>query len=446
MTAPRTINCAGFGDEPSHDLEATDENFAGWALDPNRKTVRCREHDRQYRQSRKGSAPSRQVTKAVAKVQRFDGETVPSELADNSHEYIPDPELVALWQSVVNGTLQYGDRPANILFLGPSGSGKTDGARFLAASANLPFTKVDAASMTDPEAWFGTREVVVEDGASATRYQPSDFVKAIQQQGVVFIDEMNRVDDEHRNVLLPLMDGTGQVTNPLTGEIVTRHPHAFIIMAGNRGLQFTGVSAIDPAFMTRSLVVELDYLAEDQEIRVVVEATGCETRVATAFAKFAVETRAKAKADPDFTPISTREVIEASRRVARGLSLDLAAKFVILNSASGEGDTASVRSELEAIWIGVRQFGLEPEERKTSGETSEWVCPIHGKARIVPAGVSKAGNPYPAFKACPEFGCDHTEDRDKRSATSGPHTCPECGAPVPAGRNAICPNCGAALS
>ena len=451
MNPNATIHCAGFGAIAEHDLENTEANFAGWARDPNRKTVRCRECDKAYRQARKGAAPTREARKASRTAVRFEAsdEMVPDGLAARSHQYIADPELVALWQSVTRGTLDEGDRPANILFLGPSGVGKTDGAAFLAAMVGLPFLKVDAASMTDPEAWFGTREVVVEDGASATRYVPSALVEALQRPGVVFIDEMNRVDDEHRNVWLPLLDGTGRVTNPLTGTVIERHPHCFIIMAGNRGLQFTGVSAIDPAFMTRSLVVELDYLAEDDETRVAIEATGVDPSTARCFAKFAGETRERAKVEPDFIPVSTREVIEASRRVARGLSRDLAAKFVILNAASSEGASASVRQELELIWNGVRAYEDptgETGQAPAAPDGPEWVCPVHGTARIVPAGTSKAGRPYPAFRACPEYGCDHTEDRDKRVVAKGkPNACPSCGAPVPAGRNVLCPTCGAAI-
>jgi hypothetical protein len=37
----------------------------------------------------------------------------------------------------------------------------------------------------------------------------------------------------------------------------------------------------------------------------------------------------------------------------------------------------------------------------------EWVCPIHGQSKTVPAGVSqRTGKPYSAFIACPEMGCN----------------------------------------
>lgn len=38
-----------------------------------------------------------------------------------------------------------------------------------------------------------------------------------------------------------------------------------------------------------------------------------------------------------------------------------------------------------------------------------WVCPVHGQWKVVPPGVARsgprAGQPYPAFIACPAQGC-----------------------------------------
>lgn len=441
------ILCSGFGALPSHEEDATDANFARWALEPNRKTVRCRNCDREWRRARKGkgsTAPRVQTQDFSAlKFAQPEADVAGIEITDEvvalSHEYVPDPELVALWKSVVEGTLQHGDPAANIIFFGPSGSGKTDGAAWLAGLVNLPFTKVDAASMTDPEAWFGSKEVEVEDGASVTRYRPSDFVQAIQRPGVVFIDEVNRVDDEHRNVLLPLTDGTGKVTNPLTGEIVLRHQHCFIIMAGNRGVQFTGTSAVDPAFTSRAYTVEFDYIPVEAERKVARDATGCDDDTAAVFVAFANETREKAKVDPDFTPISTREVIMACRRVARGLDRDLAAKFAVINAMSGEGGTASIRQELQSIWNGVR---LTKAEVAAPGE---WKCPTHGRSRHVPAGVSANGNPYLEFWACPEPMCEETSGWDD-DADLSVIVCPECSHSNPPGRTSFCANCGAVLN
>jgi MoxR-like ATPase len=163
------------------------------------------------------------------------------------------------------------------------------------------------------------------------------------------------VRDEHRNVLLPLFDGTHRVTNPLTGDQVVKHPQCFVIMSGNRGLQFTGTYAIDPALLTRSLTWEFDYIAADDEERITREASGCDEEMAKLFVRFANETRVKAKQDVDFAPISTREVISAAKLVAMGVTPDIAAQVVVMYSASAEGGPESIRAKLESIWTGIRK-------------------------------------------------------------------------------------------
>lgn len=286
-----------------------------------------------------------------------------------SHDFVPSAELIEMWGAVTNDAAK-GGHPFNLLFLGPSGSGKTEAAMFLADIVGLPFTKVDAASMTDPESWFGTREVVAQDGVSVTVYRPSSFVLAIEEPGVLLIDELNRVRDEHRNVLLPLLDGTHQVTNPLTGDVVVKHPRCFIIGTGNRGVQFTGTHAVDPALMTRMLTFPFEYAHEVAEVKIAVDASGCEQETAELFVRFANESRERAKADPDLAPISTREIISACKLVASGSSVDLAAKLAIMNQASPEGGPQSVQAGLELIWNGIRTTGQAPP--KECGEEHPW--------------------------------------------------------------------------
>lgn len=267
--------------------------------------------------------------------------------------YVASRELLQVWDAVVK-TGANGNYPLVLMFLGPSGCGKTVGAEYLAGSVGLPFTKVDAASMTDPESWFGTREVVARDGVSVTTYRPSTFVSSITKPGVTLIDEVNRIRDEHRNIVLPLTDGTHQVTNPLTGEIVKRDPGNFIIMSGNRGLQFTGTYAVDPALMTRSVVVEFDYMDPRSEQTLLEQRTGVDAEVAKALVALASDTRTLAKSDPDMAPVSTRELLAAADLHAKGCPLDLAVQVGIINGAPDDGGVDSIRQKVVNIWGGKR--------------------------------------------------------------------------------------------
>jgi MoxR-like ATPase len=280
----------------------------------------------------------------------------PAPLTTAATDYRPSRELVATWAAVLMNAAD-GQPADNLLFLGPSGSGKTEAARYLAAMSRLPFTKVDAPSMVDPESWFGTREVVVVDGAPKTVYVESEFIRAVQQRGVLLIDEGNRVADAIRGILLSLFDDSRTVTNPLTGQVVVRHPECFVIMTGNAGLMFTGTYAVDPAFLTRTLTTNFDYLESPDEIALARSRTGCSDDVATLFVRFANEARQRAKSTEDFPPVSTREVLKACRLVALGLDVDTAARQVVINAASGDGGAESTRANLEMIWNGIRPKG-----------------------------------------------------------------------------------------
>jgi MoxR-like ATPase len=327
----------------------------------------CQDHEDEYRAKRRGttSVPRRQATPRAAtsakvsllNVQIPEGRT---------HAYMIPPELGLFWNAMMVGATK---RPAgNAMFIGPSGSGKTDGAESLALEHGLDFAKIDAASMTDPESWFGTREIVVQDGVAVTDYKPSLFVESIQKPGITFIDEINRCRDEGRQILLPVIDYTRSVMNPLTGAQIRRHPQNFIIMAGNVGLQFTGISAIDPAFWTRTSVVEFEYIDPITERHIVEQASGCDPETAFILVAFATDTRERAKTDDEFPVLSTRELIAAGQKVADGLERDHAVKVELLNHTSKEGGTSSSRHELAAIWTGIRAKRLELAEASTAAE------------------------------------------------------------------------------
>jgi MoxR-like ATPase len=325
-----------------------------------RVASQCKACKAQYRAGRSAAgrptsakvASSAKVAAAQAAIAVAQG-AVARATAKVDSDYQPDPALVATW-AAVQLIAATGAPAPNLLFTGPSGSGKTEGARYLASLSGLDLVKVDAPSMTDPEAWFGTREVVVENGAPRTEYHESEFAAALRRPCVLLIDEANRVSDMIRGILLSLLDDTRQCTNPITGETIVRHAQCFIVMTGNVGLSYTGTYAIDPAFFTRALTTSFDYLPAGEENRLAVERTGCTAEQAGLFVRFANDTRLRAKTDPDFVPISTREVLVACRLVAVGLDVDIAARQVVINAASDDGGAQSRRAELERIWLGIR--------------------------------------------------------------------------------------------
>lgn len=267
-------------------------------------------------------------------------------------DFVPPKDVVATFAAARMIAAEGIDPVPNLHFIGPSGSGKTELAKKLAADSGLPFFKVDAPSMVDPESWFGTREVEVRDGAPMTVFHESEFIRAVTQRCVLLVDEFNRSPGFVRQIMLGLLDDTRQVTNPLTGQVVVRHPECFMILTSNVGLSFTDTHAIDPAFRTRVLTSRVDYLSAAAERKLAASRTGCTPEIADLFVRVAQETRAVANQNEDFPPMSTREVLNACRLVAQGLAPKVAFEQVMLNAASTDGGGESVHSRLELIWAG----------------------------------------------------------------------------------------------
>lgn len=277
----------------------------------------------------------------------------PEGLTTPATDYRPNREVVSTF-AAIQMIARSGAIAPNMMFLGPSGSGKTEAARDLARRAGISFFKIDAPAMTDPEAWFGTREVIIEDGAPKTVVNESEFVTALGQQCILLIDEGNRVSDAIRGILLALWDDSRSTTNPLTGQTIRRHPECYIVMTGNIGLNFTGTYAVDPAFLTRAVTTRFGYLPSTEETVLAESRTGCAPEIAALFVRFASETRVRAAASEDFPPISTREVLTACALVAQGLDPNAAAHQVIINAAAADGGPESVQGQLEMIWAGIR--------------------------------------------------------------------------------------------
>jgi nitric oxide reductase NorQ protein len=259
------------------------------------------------------------------------------------HTYRPNPKLVRLWDAIVAAS-QHGDHLV-LAMHGPHGSGKTDGAEFLAKRADRPLVKIDAKSMVDAEAWFGTRGAV----EGSTFYHPSEFVKALQERSVIQIDEYTRVSNDVRDVLNPLMDGSRTVLNPITGDRITLHPECIVILSGNVGFKYTGSYDVDPATTSRLAVINIDYPAHDDEVAIITEHTGVPAGTANRLIELAAETRN----NPKMEAVSTRQLLQAAVLISTGLDETEAVEAKIINAASDQGDGGSARARLATLWGGI---------------------------------------------------------------------------------------------
>ena len=167
----------------------------------------------------------------------------------------------------------------NILLDGPQGCGKTVLAKAVSEQLGMRFVFFNCGAVVEASDFLATIQVrASEDGHPVTDFIPTEILTAMADASteparsfLIFLDEFNRCPENARNALMPALDATRRVFNPMTNQFLSIPDNVQFIAAVNRGGEFSGTYGIDAAQLDRFAPLQMDYLPEEEETRLLGE-------------------------------------------------------------------------------------------------------------------------------------------------------------------------------
>ena len=179
-----------------------------------------------------------------------------------------DPVLSLKLQALLESGL-------NILLDGPQGSGKTMLSRKVAEALDMEYVFFNCSSVFEATDFLAVLQLrATKKGQVETAWIPTDILRALEEaqthpekRYLIFLDEFNRCREMARNGIMPALDATRKMYNPLTGGTIDIPDNTLWIAAINNGPQFTGATSVDPAQLDRFAPLKMNYPPPGEEVK-----------------------------------------------------------------------------------------------------------------------------------------------------------------------------------
>lgn len=241
-----------------------------------------------------------------------------------------------------------------ILVVGGSGYGKTSMAQRFAKVTGMDCIRMNCASVTNPEEWFGYR--VAEEGS--TKFVPSAFIEAVVKGScVVILDEFNRLESWLTNTMYPLLDHDQSTV--IMNERFTVGPNVLFVATANIGYNFTGTFATDTAMTNRfDAVARVGDIPSVEEVKVLTTSHKIKLADAESVVRIANVIRTKGICD-----CSIRSTLKIARLISHGSTVRSAFEHSLVTASIIDGNSAIHKNLLDIMNT---QIGVYAADEKMS--------------------------------------------------------------------------------
>lgn len=187
--------------------------------------------------------------------------------------YVKVKEDVVGRENEIKSILAAMDAGKHILLEGPPGTSKSTMLRKIALAANIPFYIVEGNIDLTPSKLVGhfNPAKVMADNYQPEYFEKGPLTKAMEEGGILYIEEFNRMPADVSNVLITPME-EGEMYIPRYGQVLAVHP--FTVIAAQNPYDDVGTVRVSRAFMDRICLIKMDYQSEDEEREIVHRRTG----------------------------------------------------------------------------------------------------------------------------------------------------------------------------